>query len=62
MRDEGRSLEVGLQDQASNRLELPWSKARVVSVEGKGVAGPRQVRIKKTNASEPLMTCRKESR
>jgi len=25
----------------------------------KGGAGLRQVRIKKTNASEPLMTCRK---
>jgi hypothetical protein len=30
-----------------------------VSVAGKGGAGLRQVRIKKTNASEPLMTCRK---
>ena len=30
-----------------------------MSVVGKGGAGLRQVRIKKTNASEPLMTCRK---
>ena len=30
-----------------------------MSVAGKGGAGLRQVRIKKTNASEPLMTCRK---
>ena len=31
----------------------------VVSVEGKGTARPCQVRIEKTNASEPLMMCRK---
>jgi hypothetical protein len=30
----------------------------VVSIVGKGAARPRQVRIMKTNASEPLMTCR----
>ncbi len=30
-----------------------------MSVAGKGGAVLRQVRIKKTNASEPLMTCRK---
>jgi len=38
MRDEGRPLEAGLQEQASNRLKLLWSRARVVSVEGKGRA------------------------
>ena len=32
-----------------------------MSVAGKDGAGLRQVRIKKTNASEPLMTCRKTS-
>jgi hypothetical protein len=31
----------------------------VVNVGGRGGAVLRQVRIKKTNASEPLMTCRK---
>jgi hypothetical protein len=56
--DEGRSLEVGLQEQASNRRELHWSRAIVVNVDGKGGAGLRQVRFKETNASEPLMTCR----
>ena len=56
--DEGRSLEVGLQEQASNRHELHWSRAIVVNVDGKGGAGLRQVRIKETNASKPLMTCR----
>ena len=38
MRDEGRPLGAGLQDQASNRHKLLWSKARVVSVDGKGAA------------------------
>jgi putative transposase len=33
--DEGRSLEVGLQGQASNRHELHWSRAIVVNVDGK---------------------------
>jgi len=31
----------------------------VVSVKEKGAARPRQVRTTETNASEPLMTCRK---
>jgi hypothetical protein len=48
-----------LQEQASNHPELLWSKAMVVSVEGKGATRSRQVWIRKTNASEPLMTCRK---
>ena len=56
--DEGRPLEVGLQEQASNRHKLHWSRAIVVNVDGKGGARLRQVRIKETNASEPLMTCR----
>jgi hypothetical protein len=57
-KDEGGPLEVGLQEQASNRLKLRGLRVRVVSVEGKGGARLRQVRIKKTNASESLMTCR----
>ncbi len=56
--DEGRPLEVGLQERASNRHELHWSRAIVVNVDGKGGAGLRQVGIKETNASKPLMTCR----
>jgi hypothetical protein len=48
-----------MQVQAPNRPELLWSRAMVVSVVGKGAARPRQVRIMKTNASEPPMTCRK---
>ena len=57
-KDEGGPLGVGLQEQASNRHKLRRSRAVVVSVDGKGGAGLRQVRIEKTNASEPLMTCR----
>jgi hypothetical protein len=59
MRDEGRPLEAGLQGQASNHLKLLWPKVMVVSVKEKAWQEPRQVRTTKTNASEPLMTCRK---
>ena len=59
MRDEGRSLGIGLQDQVPNRLKLLWSKAMVVSVSGKGRPRAGQVWAEKTNASEPLMRCRK---
>jgi len=48
-----------LQEQASNRLKLRRLRAEVVSVDGKGGVELRQVWIEKTNASEPLMTCRK---
>jgi len=48
-----------MQVKASNRPELLWLRAMVVSVVGKGAARLRQVRIMKTNAIEPLMTCRK---
>jgi hypothetical protein len=57
-KDEGRPLGVGLQEQAPNCHKLRGSRARVVSVAGKGGARLRQVRFKETNASEPLMTCR----
>ncbi len=58
IKDEGGPLGVGLQEQASNHHKLRELRARVVSVDGKGGARLRQVRVKKTNASEPLMTCR----
>ena len=58
-KDEGRPLGVGLQEQASNRHKLRQLRVAVVSVAGKGGARLRQVRIKETNASELLMTCRK---
>jgi hypothetical protein len=53
-----RPLGIGLQEQISNRRKLRESRALVVNVAGKGGAKLRQVRFKKTNASEPLMTCR----
>ena len=53
-----RPLAVGLQDQAANRLELLWLRARVVSVKEKARV-TCQVRIGKTSASEPLMKRRK---
>jgi len=34
--DEGRSLGTGLQEQVPNHLRRLWSKAMVVSTEGKG--------------------------
>ncbi len=48
-----RPLAAGLQDQAANRLELPWSRARVVSVKEKA-RKTCQVRVGKTSASEPF--------
>ena len=44
-----------------NRLKLRGLRAFVVSVDGKGGARLCQVRIEKTNVSEPLMKCRKVS-
>jgi len=35
VKDEGGPLGAGFQEQASNRLELLWSRARVVSVKEK---------------------------
>ncbi len=53
-----RPLAAGLQDQAANRLELLWLRARVVSVKEKA-RKTCQVRVGKTSASEPLMKRRK---
>ena len=57
--DEGRPLEVGLQERTSNRLRRLWSKAMVVSAKGKGPARPGQVSGKKRTARKPLLKCRK---
>lgn len=58
-KDEGRPLGVALQEETSNRLKLHWSRANVVSVEGKGSARLSQVRDLETNENEPPMKCRK---
>jgi transposase len=60
--DEGRPLGTGLQEQVPNHLKLLWLRARVVSVEEKAELRLCQVRVKKANASEPLMKCRKMTR
>ena len=39
--DEGRPLGIGLQEQVPNHLQRLWSKAMVVSAEGKGLARTR---------------------
>ncbi len=57
-RDEGGPLGTGVQAQVPNHLKLRWSRARVVSVQEKA-RRTRQVRVKETSGSEPLMTCRK---
>lgn len=58
-RDERRPLEAGVQAQASNHLLRRRLRGVVVSETGKGRARPGQVRIVKSNASEPPETCRK---
>ena len=59
-RDAGRSLDVGLQDLASNHLKLRWSRAMVVGVKEKAGQRPCQVRIREASASELLLRCRNE--
>src|SRR6516162_7243904 len=57
--DEGRPLGTGLQEQVSNHLQRLWSKAMVVSTEGKGRQGSGQVTGKKRTAKKPLWKRRK---
>ena len=58
-RDEGRSLGVGLQDQAPNHRKLRTAKGVGGERCGKGGLRAHQVRPRKTNESEPPMRCRK---
>ena len=51
--------EPAVQEQVPNHLRRLWSKAMVVSAEGKGLGRTGQVTGKKRTAREPLMTCRK---
>ena len=55
--DDGRSVEVGCQEQTSNHPKRLASRVLVVSV-GETSSVTRQVWIRKTNASEPLLTRR----
>ena len=54
--DEGRPLGTGLQEQVPNHLQRLWSKAMVVSTEGKGLArtrsGDRQEEYRKGTTME----------
>jgi len=58
-RDEGGPLEAAVQAEASNHPLLLPSREVVVRELGKGRARPGQVRTVESNASEPLMRCRK---
>jgi len=58
-RDGGRPPEAAVQAEASNRPLLLPLREVVVRELGKGRARPGQVRTVESNASEPLMTCRK---
>ena len=62
MKDEGRPLGAGLQEQASNHLVLLRLKRRGGERPGKGDRKNRQVSGEKMSASEPLMTHRKSLR
>ena len=55
--DDGRPVEVGCQEQTSNHPKRLASRVLVVSV-GETSSMTRQVWIRKTNASEPLLTRR----
>ncbi|MGB5830732.1 MAG: reverse transcriptase domain-containing protein [Thiohalocapsa sp.] len=57
--DEGRPLEAAVQAEASNHPRLLPLREVVVSALGNGRARPGQVWTVESNASEPLMRCRK---
>jgi hypothetical protein len=58
-RDEGRPLGTGLQEQVPNHLKLHGSKARVGSVEGKGMAKTVSDEVQGDESNEPPKRCRK---
>ena len=60
-RDEGGSFGAGLQEQASNSRKLLSSNGGGGERYGKGVSKSRHVRVRETNASEPLMRPRNRS-
>src|ERR1700722_8523433 len=55
MPDEGRPLGTGLQEQVSNHLRRLWSKAMVVSAEGKGLARTRSGDRQEEDCKETTM-------
>jgi hypothetical protein len=58
--DEGRPLGTGLQGQVPNRLRRLWSKAMVVSTEGKGLAKTRSGDRQEEDRKGTTMECRKQ--
>jgi len=60
VRDGSRPPAIGLQEQIANHRKRLWSRAMVVSVTEK-VLQKHQVWIRKTNAREPPLKCRKSS-
>jgi len=60
-RDEGGPFETGLQEQVSNSRKLLLSNDGGGERYGKGVRKSRHVRVRETNASEPLMRPRNGS-
>lgn len=57
--DEGGPLGAAIQVEASNHRKLLWSKAMVVGVTEKAKQDFVRYVPMETNASEPLMKCRK---
>jgi len=57
--DEGRPLGTGLQEQVSNHLQRLWSKAMVVSTEGKGLARIRSGDRQEEDCKETTMEASK---
>ena len=57
--DEGRPLGTGWQEQVPNHLRRLWSKALVVSTEGKGLGRTRSGDWQEEDPRKPLMKCRK---
>ena len=57
--DEGRPLGTGLQEQDPNHLQRLWSKAMVVSAEGKGLAETRSGDRQEEDCKETTMEASK---
>ena len=61
IKDESVSIAYVVRTGYANQLKLPYSKDMVVNVLGKGHIKRDQVSVKRLNANEPLMNCRKFS-
>jgi hypothetical protein len=57
--DEGGPLGTGLQEQVPNHLQRLWSKAMVVSTEGKGLARTRSGDRQEEDCKETTMEASK---